>query len=81
MKNHDIIAPTPSPAGRLEELDIPTLVIHGRDDPVFPVEHGRALVERIRDAHLLIVERMGHELPRVAWDEVVPAIVEHTARP
>ena len=63
---------------RLGELEMPTLVIHGADDPLFPIEHGEALAREIPDARLVRLDRVGHELPRVAWDVVVPAILEHT---
>ena len=61
---------------RLGEIAAPTLVIHGADDPLFPVEHGRALAREIPGAELLVLERMGHEyLPPHTWDTVVPRIV------
>jgi pimeloyl-ACP methyl ester carboxylesterase len=51
---------------RLGEIAAPTLVIHGADDPMFPVEHGRALAREI----------VGHEYPPPrTWDTVVPRIV------
>ena len=53
---------------------MPTLVIHGTDDPVFPVGHGEALAREIPGAELLMLED-GHELPRRDWDVVVPAIL------
>jgi pimeloyl-ACP methyl ester carboxylesterase len=65
---------------RLGELDVPTLVIHGSEDPVFPLGHGIALAREIPGAELLTLEGAGHELPRRDWDVVVPAILEHTVR-
>jgi pimeloyl-ACP methyl ester carboxylesterase len=65
--------------GRLRDLHAPTLVIHGTEDPLFPLEHGRALAKEIPGASLLALEQTGHELPRRVWDVVVPAILEHTA--
>ena len=67
-------------AHTMAEIDVPTLVLHGTDDPMFPVAHGRALAEEIPGARLVELEGMGHEVPpRSLWDVVVPAIVEHTA--
>jgi pimeloyl-ACP methyl ester carboxylesterase len=61
---------------RLTEITAPTLVIHGAEDPVFPLEHGRALAHEIRGAELLAVADMGHEyFPPDTWDLVVPAIL------
>ena len=42
---------------RLPELAIPTLVVHGRLDPFFPVGNGEALAREIPDARLLVLER------------------------
>jgi pimeloyl-ACP methyl ester carboxylesterase len=75
LTNHDLIDPADPPRRSLEELAIPTVVIHGRDDPMFPFEHGRALAEAIPSAELLALEGVGHELPRRSWDLVVPAIL------
>jgi pimeloyl-ACP methyl ester carboxylesterase len=64
----------------MAEIDTPTLVLHGTDDPTFPLAHGEALAAEIRGARLIRLEGMGHEVPpRALWDVVVPAIVEHTA--
>ncbi len=74
--NHDVMDHGDSPAGRLEDLDLPALVIHGVDDPLFPVGHGEALAAAIPGARLIRLERTGHELPPETWDVVVPAILE-----
>ncbi len=79
LTNHDLIDPGDPPRRRLEELAIPTVVIHGRDDPMFPFEHGRALAEAIPSAELLALEGVGHELPRRSWDLVVPAILARSS--
>ena len=64
---------------RLPEITAPTLVIHGDDDPLFPLEHGRALAREIPGAELLVLEGVGHEYPppRV-WETVVVALLRHT---
>jgi pimeloyl-ACP methyl ester carboxylesterase len=68
------------PSHTMAEIDAPTLVLHGTDDPMFPPAHAEALAAEIRGAKLLPLEGMGHEVPpRALWDVVVPAIVEHTA--
>src|SRR5215212_4627706 len=78
-KNHDLIEPAGPPSRALAELGVPTLVLHGADDPVFPAEHGAALAKAIPGARLIELERTGHELPPETWDVVVPAILELTA--
>jgi pimeloyl-ACP methyl ester carboxylesterase len=61
----------------LTTVRVPTLVIHGRPDPLVPVEGGQATAAAIPGAKLLILERMGHALPLSCWDEVVGAIDAH----
>lgn len=64
---------------RLDEIAAPTLVVHGAQDPVFPLGHALALEKEIPGAQLLALERTGHELPPAVWDVVVPAILRHTS--
>lgn len=63
---------------RLDQLSVPTLVIHGTDDPIVPYDHGQALAAAIPGATLLMLEGVGHELPTVVLDTVIPALLEHT---
>ncbi|MFY0577616.1 alpha/beta fold hydrolase [Cystobacter fuscus] len=57
---------------------MPTLVIHGTDDPMFPAAHGVAVAERISGAKLLMLEEMGHDLPRPLFGEISRALLTHT---
>ena len=56
---------------RLAEITSPTLVVHGTADPLFPTAHGEALAREIPGAQLLLIEGIGHEFPRWAWDELL----------
>lgn len=56
----------------------PALVIHGADDPLIPVEHGRATARAIPGARLLVLEGMGHDLPRAVWPQLIEALTAHT---
>ncbi|MGH8994390.1 MAG: alpha/beta fold hydrolase [Acidimicrobiia bacterium] len=64
----------------LAKLELPTLVIHGAADPLVRPSWGRATAEAIPGAELLIIEGMGHDLPRGVWDTVVEAIVANTTK-
>ncbi|MDA0179577.1 alpha/beta fold hydrolase [Solirubrobacter phytolaccae] len=65
---------------RLGEITVPTLVIHGAQDPMFPLEHGETLAREIPGATLLVLPETGHEYPpRRHWDTVVAALEQHTA--
>jgi pimeloyl-ACP methyl ester carboxylesterase len=79
MKNHWALEGGESWRERLNEIRVPTLVLHGTDDPLFPIGHALALEREIPRARLIPLERIGHELPRAAWDVVVPEILRHTA--
>jgi pimeloyl-ACP methyl ester carboxylesterase len=79
MANHFLLDGGESPRERLGEIRVPTLVLHGTEDPLFPIEHGRALANAIPGARLVTLEQTGHELPPFTWDVVVPAILEHTS--
>ena len=78
MKNHYAVDGGGRWRERLGELDVPTLVVHGTEDPVFAVAHGEALAREIPGAELLTLEGSGHELARRDWDAVVPAILRLT---
>jgi pimeloyl-ACP methyl ester carboxylesterase len=80
MTNHAAAEEGEPVRGRLGEIDAPTLVLHGTEDPLFPIAHGEALAAEIPGARLLTLEGMGHQVPpRELWDIVVPALLEHTA--
>jgi pimeloyl-ACP methyl ester carboxylesterase len=64
----------------LHGVKAPTLVIHGEIDPLVTLSGGQATADAIPDARLLVVAGMGHDLPRGAWDAIIPAIVENAQR-
>jgi pimeloyl-ACP methyl ester carboxylesterase len=59
---------------RLRALRVPTLVIHGADDPLIRPAAGRATADAIEGAELVVIDGMGHDLPRGAWPRIVNAI-------
>ena len=64
------------PQGALSDVAVPTVVIHGTADPLFPQEHGQALASEIPGARLLLLARAGHGVERADWETIVDAIVE-----
>ena len=63
----------------LPKIAAPTLVIHGAEDPLVPVEAGRDTARHIAGAKLTVIEGMGHDLPHGgAWPRIVGAIAAHT---
>lgn len=55
-----VIAALPRHAA-LSTLEVPALILHGADDPIIPVEHGRDTAASIPGAKLTIIPGMGHE--------------------
>jgi pimeloyl-ACP methyl ester carboxylesterase len=81
MKNHWIIDGGEPVKKPLSEVSVPTLVLHGTDDPLLPYPHAEALADEIPGARLLPLEGGGHEMPpRPLWNQVAAAIVELTER-
>jgi pimeloyl-ACP methyl ester carboxylesterase len=79
MTNHWLLGGEPV-TGQLGDVRAPTLVLHGAEDPLFAVAHAEALTREIPGARLILLERTGHEFPRRhIWDQVVPAVLAHTA--
>ena len=67
----------------LGSVCVPTLVIHGDDDPLVPLEGGKDTAEAIPGAELMIIDGMGHDLPHggnEAWSQIVDAMVNHTRK-
>lgn len=63
---------------RLQELDLPALVIHGSADPLVRPEGGHDTHQALKGSKLKVVEGMGHDLPEPLWQEIVEAIDELT---
>jgi len=63
----------------LRALRIPSLVIHGKEDPLVPVESGIATAKAIPEAKLVLIEGMGHDMPRPVWPQLVEEISALTA--
>ena len=78
-RNHDLLQEGELTSDPLSSIAVPTLVIHGAADPMFPIGHGEALTEEIPGARLLRLEQAGHGVERPDWETIVRAILDHTA--
>ncbi|MGH3354075.1 MAG: alpha/beta fold hydrolase [Nocardioides sp.] len=77
--NHQVMGDGEPVNATLSDIVAPTLVIHGTRDPLFPIGHGEVLARGIPDATLLVLDGVGHEPPPpYTWDEVIPAVLDHT---
>ncbi|MWB98703.1 alpha/beta fold hydrolase [Agromyces seonyuensis] len=66
--------PTPRWRERLADVRVPTAVLHGADDPLFPVSNGEALARGIPGATFTALPGIGHDLPPAVWPVVLDAI-------
>jgi pimeloyl-ACP methyl ester carboxylesterase len=64
----------------LRSVSVPTLVLHGADDPLVNVSGGEATARAIPGAELVVFEGMGHHLPRELWAEIARRIGELVQR-
>ena len=65
----------------LASVTAPTLIIHGSDDPLVPLQCGKDTADAIPGAELLIIEGMGHELPPGnGWPQILDAITAFTKK-
>jgi pimeloyl-ACP methyl ester carboxylesterase len=64
----------------LRQVRVPTVVIHGTDDPLVPFRGGVATARAIPDAELVAIPGMGHDLPREVWPKIVDAVVKNSER-
>ena len=62
---------------KLSKINIPTLVIHGDEDPILPLEHGLALADNIPDSKKVILKGVGHEIPEELLTETINHLVNH----
>ncbi|WP_405112897.1 alpha/beta hydrolase [Paenibacillus sp. FSL K6-1217] len=62
----------------LAAIQVPALVIHGMDDPLFVPVCGEDTASSIPGAELMLVEGMGHDLPHQLYEQTIDAI-ERTA--
>jgi pimeloyl-ACP methyl ester carboxylesterase len=61
----------------LASIAAPTLVVHGSVDPLISPSGGRATARAIPGAKLMMIEGMGHDLPRVLWPRLIDAFDSH----
>lgn len=73
------IAAVQSWVDRLPQIDVPTLVIHGERDPLFPFEHGRVLAENIPGARLIPIAEFGHGMPISHFEPYLGDMIETIA--
>ena len=66
----------------LRKLKIPSLIIHGDEDPLVPLAGGKATSEAIPDAEFMVVKGMGHVIPNLNayWGDIKDALIRHMGK-
>ncbi|MET9602307.1 alpha/beta fold hydrolase [Streptomyces sp. NPDC006459] len=77
-RNHDCLPDDEPPRASLSSIAVPTLVIHGTADPMFPLRHGEVLAQQIPAARLLALADAGHGIDRADWPAITAAVLDHT---
>ncbi len=68
---------SPSRLSLLTQIKTPTLILHGKADPLVPVAAAYDLHQRIPGAELEVLADMGHELPKALMPRVIDRILAH----
>lgn len=58
----------------LRSVFVPTLIIHGEIDPLVPLAAGIDTAKSIPGAELMVLENMGHSMPRRLWPRMIDGI-------
>ncbi len=74
------IASGDSRCAALGGITVPTVVIHGAEDPLVPVGQGEDVKNAIPGARMVVIEGMGHDVPDGAAPRVVQAVLENARR-
>lgn len=64
-------------AGELKHMQVPTLVVHGKDDPLVPFACGEDTARRIPRSQLVGIHGMGHDLPPGVVDRLLQVLLAH----
>ncbi|WP_426446704.1 alpha/beta fold hydrolase [Paenibacillus sp. S-38] len=79
MYNHALLRGDEAYEGRIREIRVPALVIHGTEDTALPYPHALALAGELPMASLLPLDGAGHEVHPEDWKTIISAIAKHTA--
>jgi pimeloyl-ACP methyl ester carboxylesterase len=79
MFNHAALQGGEEYFNRLNEVQHPTLIIHGTDDLIWHFKHTGVLLDRIEGSTLIPLEGTGHELHVQDWDTIIEGISGHAS--
>lgn len=77
LRQLQAILATGSLGSTIRSIDVPTQVIHGREDPLLKPECGEAIAKRIKGAQMHLIPGMGHDLPRQLSPQISQLVLDH----
>jgi pimeloyl-ACP methyl ester carboxylesterase len=77
LRQFDAILGTGSLVRYTRRITAPTVIVHGSHDPMMRIRNGRSLARIVKGARFVVVDGMGHDLPRPVWRPVVDALTEN----
>ena len=80
QRQYAAILASPERRAKLAGVTAPSVVIHGKADPLVPVEGGRDTAAAIPGAELVEIEGMGHDIPVPLYGAVIDAIARVAER-
>ncbi len=75
QQHHEAVYRSGSRYARLKEIRIPTLIIHGVNDPFIPIEHSKKLASIIPNSKTKWFENMGHDLPPIIFNSLINELI------
>jgi pimeloyl-ACP methyl ester carboxylesterase len=69
----------PSRIEALATVGVPTLVVQGTEDPIFPIDHGEALAKAIPGSTFVTWEGVGHEIPAPLGPDLIALLKANIA--
>lgn len=80
MFNHAMVSTREDWTGRFRDISCKVLVVHGAEDPVLPIDNGRALSEGIIGARLMVLDGVGHEIPNDLTPQIAESVAQHVKK-
>ncbi|WP_210085579.1 alpha/beta fold hydrolase [Mycobacterium sp. OAE908] len=77
LRQFDAILGTGSLVRYARRITAPTVVIHGSKDPMVRPRNGRNVARAIEGARYVVVDGMGHDLPKPVWRPIIEALTEN----
>jgi len=65
---------------RSKDIKVPTIVIHGTDDPIFPIACGQDIANVIPRAVFLPIAGMGHTIPATLYEPIIKSFMDLSLR-